>query len=105
MRAVDFALAACDLVGAIGPDGLRLSGGVAAGPVSVGLAARSALVYDVWGDTVSAAETLAQRAPAGSIAVGLTVRSQLPTEFVLTDDPDSGFSIVTAAPAHQEPIS
>jgi class 3 adenylate cyclase len=105
VRAVGFALASRELVAAVGPDGLRLSAGVAAGPVSVGLAARSALVYDVWGDTVSSAENLARRAPAGSVAVGDTVRSQLPTEYVLADDPGSGISIVTAAPAPQEPIS
>jgi class 3 adenylate cyclase len=105
VRAVGFALASRDIVADSMPDGLRLCGGVAAGPVSVGLAARSALVYDVWGDAVSAAETLARNAPAGTIAVAANVRSQLPTDFVLTDDPDSGVSIVTAAPSRKEPVS
>jgi class 3 adenylate cyclase len=104
VRAVAFALAARDVVVSSTVDSLRLSGGVAAGPVSVGLAARSALVYDVWGDTVSAAEALARRAPAGSIAVGTSVRAQLPAGHVLTEDgPDT--SIVTATPASQEPVS
>jgi class 3 adenylate cyclase len=105
VRAVSFALASRDIVADSMPDGVRLCGGVAVGPVSVGLAARSALVYDVWGEAVSAAETLARRAPAGTIAVAADVRSQLPAEFVLTDDPDAGVSIVTAAPSRREPVS
>ena len=93
-RSVGFGLAARDLVDELAADRLRVRGAVAAGSVSVGLASRAALVYDVWGDTVTTAEELARGAQPGSIMVSTAVRRQLPEEFVVTGDAD-GVAAVT----------
>ena len=98
-RGVDFALAARDLVVELGNGDLRVRAGVSAGAVSVGLAARSALVYDVWGDTVAEAEGLARSAPADTVLASETVRSQLPDSFVIAGD--AGGPIAVTARAHR----
>ncbi len=95
-RAVGFGLAARDIVDELGDGRLAVRGGVASGPVSVGLAARAALLYDVWGDTVARAEQLAASAPDGTILVSDTVRAQLPDEFVTAGEPTEGSAAVTA---------
>lgn len=85
-RAVAFALAARDLVRELTGGRLVVRVGVASGPVSVGLAARSALVYDVWGETVATAESLTRSAPSGTAMATDDVRAQLPPSFVVTGD-------------------
>ncbi|MCB0969162.1 MAG: adenylate/guanylate cyclase domain-containing protein, partial [Ilumatobacter sp.] len=94
-RAVGFALAARDVVHELSEGRLDLRGAVASGPVSVGLAARSALVYDVWGETVARAESLARSAPGRTIMATDDVRTQLPDSFVVAGDPDGGAVAVT----------
>lgn len=85
-RGVDFALATRDLVADVTDGRLRVSAGVSAGAVSVGLAARAALVYDVWGDTVAEAEALARSAPPDTVVASDVVHSQLPSSFVVAGD-------------------
>ena len=97
-RGVDFALAARDLVVELGNGDLHVRAGVSAGAVSVGLAARSALVYDVWGDTVTEAEGLARSAPADTVLASETVHSQLPASFIIAGD--AGGPIAVTARAH-----
>jgi class 3 adenylate cyclase len=92
-RSVAFGLSARDLVDELSEGRLALHGGVASGPVSVGLTARTALLYDVWGETVFEAEQLARSAPPGTVMVGDTVRRQLPADFVITES--TGASSVT----------
>ncbi|MAT07060.1 MAG: hypothetical protein CL424_18660 [Acidimicrobiaceae bacterium] len=100
-RAVDFALAARDLVAELTDGSLRVTAGVCSGGVSVGLAARAALVYDVWGDTVTNAERLARTAPESTILVSNEVRGQLPASFVVVGDVD-GVAAVSARVAASE---
>lgn len=92
-RSVQFALAARDLVDELSDGRLTARGAVAAGPVSTGLAARTALLYDVWGHTVTAAEDLARAAAPTTVVVTDTVQSQLPREFVVGDI--DGSAVVT----------
>ena len=55
----------------------------------------SALVYDVWGETVTAAEGLVQDAPAGTVIVSEAVRSHLPSDFVTAGSEGTGAVAVT----------
>ena len=66
----------------------RVSIGVDTGSVSVGLAGRSGMVYDAWGDAVGSAINLARRAPDHGVAVTERVRRQLPDGFMLGDELD-----------------
>lgn len=100
-RAVDFALDARSLVAELTHNDLQTSIGVNAGPVSVGLAARSALVYDVWGDTVTEAEALARTAASDTVLVSDAVRTQLPSSFVTAGD-IGGAVAVTARVSESE---
>lgn len=100
-RSVQFALAARDLVDELSDGRLTVRGAVVAGPVSTGLAARTALLYDVWGDTVVAAEGLANSAEPATIVVTDSVRSQLPREFVVIGDV-GGSAVVTGRLALEE---
>lgn len=89
-RSVAFGLEACALVDELSDGAVALRVGVASGPVSVGLTARTALVYDAWGSTVAEAEALSQRSPKGAVAVSASVRDQLPEDFVVAGDGDAG---------------
>jgi class 3 adenylate cyclase len=89
-RSVAFGLGACALVDELSGGAVALRVGVASGPVSVGLTARTALVYDAWGSTVAEAEALSQRSPKGAVAVSASVRDQLPEDFVVAGDGDAG---------------
>jgi len=101
-RSVEFGLAADEAVAEMSGGALTVRGGVAAGSVSVGLAARSALIYDVWGETVSQAEELAFAAPAGAVMVSASVRDQLPGDFVVTGGDDGGSAAVTGRVTREE---
>ena len=57
---------------------LRLSAGVASGPVAVGLTGANGLVYDVWGVTVKRADQLARRAGSSRL---MTCASWLSNHF------------------------
>jgi class 3 adenylate cyclase len=59
-------------------DGLTISVGVSAGPVSAGLAGSDRLVYDAWGSTVTEAVDLARTAKAGEVVVSASVIDRLP---------------------------
>lgn len=74
-RAVAFALEACELVAA---DDLRIAAGLHSGPVTVGLSGSSLLVYDLWGDTVATAQSLARAAGPGQVLATDEVRGMLP---------------------------
>ena len=83
-RVVGFATDARDAVRALGAGAaadLDVAVGVDTGPVSVGMTGGSRLVYDVWGDTVSAAHALARRAGSGAIVVSDATHSMLPDEI------------------------
>ncbi|MEQ9164590.1 MAG: hypothetical protein RLN74_17870, partial [Ilumatobacter fluminis] len=60
-----------------------------------------ALVYDVWGETVTEAEGLARSASSDTVVVSDAVRSQLPSSFVTTGDA-GGAVAVTARVAQSE---
>lgn len=94
-RAVGFALAARDAVEELSAGRLTARGAVASGPVSTGLAARTGLLYDVWGDTVVDAERLARSAAPGTVVASDVVRSQLPRDFVVIGE--SGGPVVVTA--------
>ena len=96
-RGVDFALAARDLVTELTGGHLHASAGVSSGAVSVGLAARSALVYDVWGETVTEAECLARSAPADTVVVSDVVHGQLPSSFVIAGDAGGPVAVTARA--------
>ena len=83
-RVVGFATDARDAVRALGAGAsadLDVAVGVDTGPVSVGMTGGSRLVYDVWGDTVSAAHALARRAGTGAIVISDATHSMLPDEI------------------------
>lgn len=104
-RTVSFGLAARDAVAELTGSGLTIRGGVATGAVSVGLAARGALVYDVWGETVTRAEGMAAAAPAASILVTDEVRNQLPSSFVMTGEPADGAVVISSRLPDAEVVS
>jgi class 3 adenylate cyclase len=54
--------------------------GIDSGPVSVGLAGSSRLVYDVWGESLTEAYTLAHRARPGEILISGRTRDMLPPD-------------------------
>lgn len=83
-RSVGFALAARDAVDELSAGRLTARGAVASGPVSTGLAARTGLLYDVWGDAVVDAERLARSTAPGTVVVSDVVHDQLPRDFVVT---------------------
>jgi class 3 adenylate cyclase len=80
-RATSFAVAAHEAVAQL-TDGLsepvRLSAGVDSGPVVVGLTGSSLLVFDMWGETSTAAHHLAQRALPGETLVSARTHALLP---------------------------
>lgn len=94
-RSAAFALGAQDLVHELSDGRLAVRGGVHSGPLTVGLTTRGALVYDVWGATVSEAERLARSAGRHGVAVSASVREQLPAEFVVDREQNDGSAIVT----------
>jgi class 3 adenylate cyclase len=85
-RVVAFATDARDAIramsrtAALGP-GLDAATGVQTGAVTVGMTGGARLVYDVWGDTVTAAHQLARRAGPGTVLVSDATHSALPEEI------------------------
>jgi len=80
-RAVAFVTDAFDLLAAgrmTHIHDLRLSAGVASGPVAVGLTGANGLVYDVWGVTVKRADQLARRAGSSRLLVAEDTATKLP---------------------------
>ena len=65
--------------------------------------ARSALVYDVWGDTVTEAEHLARTTESGTIVVSDAVRTQLPSSFVTVGD--TGGAVAVTAHVSETEVS
>ena len=57
---------------------LDISGGIDAGPVTVGLIGNARLIYDLWGDTAEHAAVLAGIATPGETLVTAEVRDRLP---------------------------
>ena len=90
-RAVAFAADAEDAIRSIGADSSAdLDGavGVHTGPVTVGMSGGTRLLYDVWGETVTAAHYLARQAPAGAVIVSDQTRILLPETIEVTPVPD-----------------
>lgn len=80
-RALDFALEAEQGLSELSVKlsrPLSLAVGIHSGPVSVGLAGSSRLVYDVWGETLATSSLLARRARPGEILVSAETRKLLP---------------------------
>jgi class 3 adenylate cyclase len=98
-RAVAFALEAQAAVDDLAHESvdLTVSGAIASGTVTVGLAGSVLLVYDAWGGTVEAAERLASAARAGQLLVSDRTRSMLPeeTSTVSSDAGDGAWRVVT----------
>ena len=86
-RSVAFALDARDAYREIGRDvavSAHMSAGIHVGPVTLGLAGSTRLVYDAWGDTVATAHFLARTAPTDTILVSDEVKSLLPEGIAVT---------------------
>jgi class 3 adenylate cyclase len=80
-RTLAFALEARELVRDASQEAdLKVSIGIHTGPVSVGLAGSSHLVYDVWGDTVEFASSLARSARPDELLISDSTRSMLPRD-------------------------
>ncbi len=97
-RVVGFATDARDAVRTLGAEAsadLDVAVGIDTGPVSVGMTGGSRLVYDVWGDTVSAAHALARRAGSGAIIVSDATHSMLPDEVPSEPDDVEGVTVWT----------
>jgi len=94
-RTVAFALTVRDLVRDMSDGRLSARVGIAEGAVAVGLAERSAMIYDVWGDTVTLAEELSGAAPGGNVLVSDVIASHLSDDFVTAGDDGRGRSIIT----------
>jgi class 3 adenylate cyclase len=100
-RAVGFAADAIDAIREIGEtSAAHLDGkvGVHTGPVTVGMSGGARLLYDVWGETVTAAHYLARQAPSGDIVVSDATRTLLPDSTEVTPvatETESGAWIVS----------
>ncbi len=100
-RAVAFAADAEDAIRAIGagsPADLDGAVGVHTGPLTVGMSGGTRLLYDIWGETVTAAHYLARQAPRGAIVVSESTRTLLPDSVETTPMPedDDGATWVVA---------
>lgn len=87
-RATAFVLAAREAAADIDHEldvDLQVSAGLASGPVSVGLAGASRLVYDAWGVTPGAAHFLARSAQPGQLLASASTRALLPDTIELAD--------------------
>jgi class 3 adenylate cyclase len=85
-RVAAFALEVLDTVEDLdGDERITVAVGVDSGPLTVGLTGGSRLVHDTWGVTVQRATDLARRARPGEILASSAVRSQLPSNFALSD--------------------
>lgn len=84
-RAVAFAAEVADVVADASAEDAQLSAatGVASGRVTVGMAGRDRLVYDVWGPTVATAHTLARCAVSGEVLMTEATRDRLPQDVVV----------------------
>lgn len=83
-RVVAFATDARDAVRNLGQEsaaGLDVAVGVHTGPVTVGMAGGTRLVYDVWGETVTVAHHLARRARRGDVLLSDATHRLLPDEL------------------------
>ncbi len=91
-RAVAFARAAHETTERLTADAdadVRLSIGVDSGAVTVGLTGSALLVFDMWGDTVTTAHVLAQRADPGETRISERTHALLPPDVPATrlDEP------------------
>jgi class 3 adenylate cyclase len=83
-RAATFAFDTRDAVRELGsatPAGLDVSVGLHTGPVTVGVTTTSRLLYDVWGEAVTAAHHLARIGASGEILASDSTRALLPDTF------------------------
>lgn len=71
---------------------LDVSGGVDAGPVTIGLTGSARLIYDLWGETAEHAADLARLAAPGEILVTGEVRDRLPVGSSLAAAKSAGIS-------------
>jgi len=86
-RMVAFATDARDAIRDLGratAGGLDLTVGIHTGPVTVGMTGGARLVYDVWGETVTAAHAIARRAENGQILVSGATKVLLPESIEVT---------------------
>jgi class 3 adenylate cyclase len=97
VRALNFAVEARDVIRSVGADapaGLDLAAGVASGPVTVGLAGASRLLYDLWGETVGTAHYLARTARPGQVlTTGDVAAVRLPADLVATPVSESVWEV------------
>ncbi len=93
-RATAFALEAREAVRRLDEEfdlKLSVAAGIRSGPVTLGLAGSSRLVYDLWGETVDAATFLARSADPGQILVADSTKQMLPADETLAPwgDPEA----------------
>jgi class 3 adenylate cyclase len=90
-RALRYALDARQALRGVGDDDDALpmpAVGIDSGPVSVGLAGSSRLVFDVWGESLSTAYVLAHRARPGEILVSSRILEVLPADIAVRQRED-----------------
>ena len=86
-RAVAFAADAEDAIRAISAHSSAdpaAAIGVHTGPLTVGMSGGTRLLYDIWGETVTAAHYLARQAPREAIVVSESTRTLLPDSVETT---------------------
>ncbi|MCH7789660.1 MAG: adenylate/guanylate cyclase domain-containing protein [Acidobacteria bacterium] len=89
-RCVRFALDAREAIvemGATHGFALDLAAGIDTGPVTVGMAGGSRLLYDIWGITANNAHLLARGGRSGEIRISDEVRRRLPAGYLTADGP------------------
>jgi class 3 adenylate cyclase len=84
------------------------SAGLSSGPVTVGLVGDARLVYDIWGETVTTANMLANRAASGEILVSESTKERLPADQILresTDHADGPRAWIAVGTSEREGVS
>jgi class 3 adenylate cyclase len=100
-RAVSFAIDARDVVDANvhgSATAIGLTVGIDSGPVLAGMTANDGGVYDVWGQTVTAAHYLARLGARGEILISDETRALLPTSITVESAPSHGESVSSVEP-------
>lgn len=106
-RSVAFALEVREGIRDLGEArGLEATAGIHSGPVSVGLAGSSRLVYDAWGESLTTAYVLAHTAQPGEIRISPETKDMLPPDLAVRPSSDGVTWVVTAEqPATEDPVT
>jgi class 3 adenylate cyclase len=105
-RGAAFILDMRDLVEdlADGDEAIEIGGGLASGPITVGLTGGSNLVFDAWGPAMRIATDLARRAAPGEVLVSDAARSLLPSNFLTETGADAETFVLSRPTAPREEV-